>query len=203
MSALGAREEAERSGRWWLWPLCALVPLLAALWWWQQARELRGAREAELAARRALVQRAEALARTRAELADRLARDPRPIRAASPTLAVAELQGAFEALAAHAGVTVETTQILAAEKQGGFHRLRLRAGVATDHAGLRDWLFALERARPLLAVDSLDIRAGGGEEDRLVVEIVVSNPALLQPPADPDGRPDDADDRENERRRTP
>ncbi len=193
MNAVGAGEAVERSGRWWLWPLCALLPLLAALWWWQAARELRSRTEAELAARQALVQRVEALARTRAELADRLAGDPRPIRAKSATLAVAELQSAFEALAEHAGVTVETTQILAAEKQGGFHRLRLRATVATDHTGLRDWLFALGRARPLLAVDSLAIRAGGGEEDRLAVEIVVSNPALLQPPAGPDGRPDDAD----------
>jgi len=193
----------ERSGRWWLWPLCALVPLLAALWWWQAARELRSRTEAGLAERRALLQRVEALARTRAELAARLARDPRPIRAENPTLAVAGLQSTFGALARDAGVTVRSTRILAAEKQGGFHRLRLQATVETDHAGLRDWLFALERARPLLAVDSLAIRAGGGKEDRLVVEIVVSNPALLQPPPRPDGRPEDAGGQGNEPGRTP
>jgi hypothetical protein len=178
------------------------VPLLAALWWAQQGSELRRSLEAELAARQALAERQEALARTRAELMARLASDPRPIRAASATLAVAELQSAFATLAEEAGVTVESTQILAAEQQGGFHRLRLRAMVETDHAGLRDWLFALAQSRPLLAVDSLTIRPRSQAADRLMAEIVVSNPALLQPSpgADSGAAAQDGNTRE---RRTP
>lgn len=189
--------------RLWLLPFCALMPLLAALWWAEQGSALRHSLEAELAARQALAERQQALADTQARLAERLAADSRPIRAINATLAVAELQSAFAAAAERAGVTVESTQILAAEAQGGFHRLRLRATVETDHVGLRDWLFALEQTRPLLAVDSLQIYPRSQAEDRLVAEIVVSNLALLQPPKGSHSRAGDADGGDSGGGRTP
>ncbi|GBD45004.1 hypothetical protein HRbin40_02502 [bacterium HR40] len=163
---------------WWL-PLLAVLPLLAALVWWDAGRRERQALEDELATQRMRVARAATTARTRAELEARLATDPRPLRAASPTLAIAALQEAFRRMAGEAGVTLESTRLLAVEKKGHFHRLRLAALAVTDYAGLRRWLHALAVSRPLFVVERLDLH-GRSEDGRIVAEIVVANPAIVQ-----------------------
>ena len=86
-------------------------------------------------------------------------------RAASETLAAAELQSRLTAIVGGAGARLESVRILDAEgvgaggKRSSLRRIRLRTRFVADHAALRRMLLAFENHRPPLFADSLSVEA--------------------------------------------
>jgi general secretion pathway protein M len=138
--------------------LGAVRPILGA-YQSSQARieQLRdqGARFQRMAARRAELEGALAVA----------VRDPAHSRhylqATSPALAVAELQAHLSRLIAAAKGRLQSTQALTAGEGEGeeLRQVRLRVRLSADVEALRDLLYRLESATPLVVLDELSIRA--------------------------------------------
>lgn len=84
------------------------------------------------------------------------------LRGGSDAVVAATLQNMVKAAVARGRGDLRSTQTLPESKEGGFRRIGVRAMLAADLAGVQAILQALEGGRPLLFVDSLDIRARAG-----------------------------------------
>ncbi len=94
-------------------------------------------------------------------------------RAASVTLAAAELQSRLAAMIGGAGGELRSVTILPAEDREPFRLVRLRTVFGGDHAALRDLLLALEEHRPPVFADAFSVRAREGGR-KLAIELEIS-----------------------------
>ena len=81
------------------------------------------------------------------------------LRAATPGVAAAQLQGQLTTLAAGTEVAVTSVQILEPAADPPFTRIGLRLSMNGDVAALRNFLYAVETRVPVLIVDSLGVIA--------------------------------------------
>lgn len=84
----------------------------------------------------------------------------------SYSLASAELQQLVKDAINQAGGLVTSTQVIAAKNEGQFAHVGIRVQLSSTIAALKDILYKVESARPILVVDSLRIRASKGKYDR-------------------------------------
>ncbi len=84
----------------------------------------------------------------------------------SYSLASAELQQLVKDAINQAGGLVTSTQVIAAKNEGQFAHVGIRVQLSSTIAALKDILYKIESARPILVVDSLRIRASKGKYDR-------------------------------------
>lgn len=166
--------------------LFLLVAALGMLVWlplhwiaWQDARLARLDEEiAEL--QRRLAEREEILAERR--LIERALAEPGLIlRAATPALAAAELQGTVTTMVRERGGQIASVHVLEPVELGAFTEVGLRIVLEADMEGLVGLLHAVETSRPLVLVRRLELDAedppadGGPPRLRAVVELAGLN----------------------------
>ena len=140
------------------------VLLLAALWLGVLAPllDLHAAREGRLATQRVLATRmaalAEALPGLRREAEAGGGAPPALLEGGSDSVAGAALQGQVQEMAARAGVSLGSAELLPAELAGRYRRISLRLAVGGSWGGLVGLLQALEGATPRMLVDELQVR---------------------------------------------
>lgn len=161
------------------------VPLLAAHA--ESEREI-----AELTAKTdrlaALAATREDLTRQKEALAARRQHGGLLLAGASEALAAAALQNTIKTAVARAGGELRSTQPLTTSEEKGFRRISVRALLSTDGEGLRILLHAIDSARPLLVVETLEVRGravsrqgGEPEEPQLDIRIDVTGFAAAAP----------------------
>lgn len=147
--------------------LALLLAVLALPWLGvvQPLLDAHAAGEGEIAALTVTAGRLTALAATRDELmrqkqalAARRDSGGLLLAGASEALAAAALQNIIKTALIRAGGELRSTQPLATAEDKGFRRISVRALLTTDTDGLRILLHAVDAARPLLFVDSLEVR---------------------------------------------
>ena len=79
--------------------------------------------------------------------------------APSDALAAAALQGRVGEMAAKAGASVSSTEVLPAETAGAFRRIRLRVSVSAGWPVLTALLRTIAEASPRMLVDDVQLRA--------------------------------------------
>ena len=158
----------------------ALVAGLAAAGWFAAAAPLL----ARYAEQEDALLRQQALHRRMAEVAaelpalQRAVQTPQAVGLAPALLeggtdavAAAALQESLRDVAAQAGATLFSVETLPASESGAYRRIGLRLSLAARWPVLMRMLQAIERARPGMAVDDLELRQtqmGTGEEDALM-----------------------------------
>lgn len=96
-----------------------------------------------------------ALARLRSDRAP----GPGLLHSANESLAAAELQSRFKAAIEAAHGELRSLQTLPSRMDGGFRRITIRGQATVNTAGLREALYDLEAASPLLFLDNVQIDA--------------------------------------------
>ena len=81
------------------------------------------------------------------------------LRAPTPGVAAAQLQGDLANLATDTAMAVTSVQILEPAPAPPFTRIGLRLSMTGDVAALRDFLYAVETRVPVLVIDSLGLIA--------------------------------------------
>lgn len=134
-----------------LW-LGAVAPLLD----WHAARGERLTQRTALAERMAAV--AGTLPQRRRDAAAGTGTPPALLAGASDAVAGAALQGGVQEMAARAGVTLASAELLPAEPAGRYRRIGLRLSVNGPYAALLGMLREMEEATPRMLVDDLSVR---------------------------------------------
>lgn len=91
---------------------------------------------------------------------------------ASDAVAAASLQSTVKKLVSDGGATLSSAEILPARTDDNLRRIGLRATFSGDLHALTTFLRGIETAHPLLYVDNLEIRGGGGEARSAPLAIV-------------------------------
>lgn len=134
--------------------LAAVAPLLA---WHADRAEL-------LEQRRVLVQRMERAAGTLPQLRQTAAggaASPAPralLEGASDALAGAALQGQFESLAANAGLSLTSAELLPAEAAGAYRRISLRLVLSGPWPSIVRLLETVDQTSPRMLVDDIQLQ---------------------------------------------
>lgn len=92
----------------------------------------------------------------------RLERDPfRPhyLKNSNPALASAELQDRVLQIAQTTGIRITSTQVLPPKDAEGFRQIGLTLALTGTIGQLKQALFAIESAEPLLVIESLSVRS--------------------------------------------
>lgn len=98
------------------------------------------------------------------------------LRAPTPGVAAARLQGELSALAAELEVAVSSVQILEPSPEAPFTRIGLRLATSASTSALRDFLHAIETRTPALVIDSFGLTApetlSGPDEAPLLTAVI-------------------------------
>jgi general secretion pathway protein M len=81
------------------------------------------------------------------------------VDAGSDALAGAALQATLQDIASNAGVRLVSVEVMPAEAEGAYRRLGLRVAASAPWPEMIRLLQAIERARPVMLVDALSLRA--------------------------------------------
>lgn len=90
-------------------------------------------------------------------------------------LASADLQQLIKKIVVDSGGRLTSTQVIPEEEEDHFLRIAIKVRMSGDTVVLRDVLYALETARPMLMVENLMIRAVRGRRNRKTRKIMPSN----------------------------
>ncbi len=172
---LGPTAASSAAPRLWPWLLLLLLAALLLAGGWSYLEQRRGylgllERRISEVERRLADTDGSGAARTAAPA--RLVEDA-AFKAASETLAAAELQSRLTTMIAAAGAELQSVRFLDAEDRPPFRMIRLRARFLADHGALREMLLAFDRHRPPLFPDLFSVQARESGT-RLVVEMEVS-----------------------------
>lgn len=88
------------------------------------------------------------------------------LQSANESLAAAELQNRLKSAIEAAHGELRSLQPLPAQTEGPFRRVTVRGQATVNVAGLRQVLYRLEAASPLLFVDNVEVTARPGHSDR-------------------------------------
>ena len=147
--------------------LAVIAPLLA----WYDDRAI------ELADRRLLAQRLEALAKTlpamreAASMGDMSTNMSALLEGSTDAVAGAALQGLVQDMAVRAGATLSSVETLPASPAGSYRRIGLRLSLSAPWPVLVALLQAVELGRPRMLVDEVDLQSSqmlGGENQPLL-----------------------------------
>jgi len=76
----------------------------------------------------------------------------------TPALASAQLQKSLATLITQVGGELSSTKVLAVAKEGSFNKISLSVKLAMDSISLRQLLYAIETATPLMFITDLSIK---------------------------------------------
>lgn len=93
----------------------------------------------------------------------------------TPALASADLQQLIKKAVVDAGGRLISTQVVPETEEEHFIKTSVKVRMSADTVALRNVLYEIETARPMLIVDNLTIRATGGRRDRRTRRILPSN----------------------------
>ncbi len=159
------------------------VGLLAWLpWRWIEAQDARlAALEQRIAALRERLAEREQLQAERRLLEEALGDETLFVRAPTPALAAAELQGLVSAAVRAGGGELSSVQVLEPTEVPPFTEIGLRLTMRADLDGLVAILHAIESSRPLLLLRALQLSAASVESEGPVpLETVVELVALAR-----------------------
>ncbi|MGR9106184.1 MAG: type II secretion system protein GspM [Gammaproteobacteria bacterium] len=94
---------------------------------------------------------------------------------ATPALASADLQQLIKKAITDAGGRLISTQVVPEEEEEHFIKTAVKVRMSGDTKALRNVLYQIETARPMLLVDNLTIRAMSGRRDPRTRQILPSN----------------------------
>ncbi len=92
----------------------------------------------------------------------------------SDAVAAATLQSLLKDMVAGQGAKITSAGTLPPETQGDFRRVGIRIVYSGDLKLLTTVLTGIERARPVLAVDNLEINVAGGTQDDEIPNLAVA-----------------------------
>lgn len=84
----------------------------------------------------------------------------------SPSLAAAELQKRIKRMVQNAGGEISSTQVLPNRDQDGLVRITVKVKITGDMEMLRNLLFEIEIAKPLMVIKNLTVVAGPKKRNR-------------------------------------
>ncbi len=93
----------------------------------------------------------------------------------TPALASADLQQLIKKAVVDAGGRLISTQVVPENEEEHFIKTSVKVRMSGDTAALRNVLYEIETARPILIVDNLTIRATSGRRDRRTRTLLPSN----------------------------
>ncbi|MGH8550094.1 MAG: type II secretion system protein GspM [Methylococcales bacterium] len=94
---------------------------------------------------------------------------------ATPALASADLQQLIKKAVVDSGGRLISTQVVPEQEEEHFIKISVKVRMSGDTAALRNVLYEIETARPMLIVDDLTIRGTSGRRDRRTRKILPSN----------------------------
>lgn len=90
-------------------------------------------------------------------------------------LASADLQQVIKKAVVDAGGRLISTQVVPEKEEDHFIKTSVKVRMSGDTAALRNVLYTIETARPMLMVDNLMVRATSGRRDRKTRKVLPSN----------------------------
>jgi hypothetical protein len=144
-------------------PLCVLLAIIAGIlfpaWRWYDRRQQHlAAGQRQIAE---ILARERELPQLRQQAAALQASGDTQVLLAGPTdaIAAANLQSDLAALAASAGASLTSTEMLPPRTSGALRQVGISLDVTADWPALTDLLVAIERASPRMRIDALTINS--------------------------------------------